>query len=145
MKQKQSRRASNPGSSPAAETASIEETVRKDAETVSRLGLTNQAIADVMSSLRMAGASGLGAPVKVAPHFVVEVDSIRGRLPCPFAHQGLYPKTNVTVTNTSTGRQISFSDLHIHMIEAHGFYDLPSSPYRLEPASLADILEIKAE
>jgi hypothetical protein len=124
-------------------TPEIEESIRRDAATVSRLGLTNNDIADAMSALRTDGAPGLGAPVNVAPHFIVEVDSIRGKLPCPCGHEGLFPKTNTTVTNTSTGRQISFSDLHIHMIQAHGFYDLSRSPFRIEPWELAAVLELR--
>ncbi len=95
-----------------------------------------------MVELRDAGMAGLGEFVDVAPHFEVRVDSVRGRLPCPFGDPGIFPKTNVTVRNTRTGREITYTDLHIHLVRVHGFYEGRGSPFRLEPKDLAEVLEI---
>jgi hypothetical protein len=115
-----------------------------DAE-VKRLGLTHQGIAARMLELRDAGMAGLGDFVDVAPHFEVRVDSVRGKLPCPFGDPGVFPKTNTTVRNCSSERELTYTDLHIHMIGSHGFYEGKGSPFRLEPADLAGVLEIQAE
>jgi hypothetical protein len=106
------------------------------------LDLDHQAVAARMIELRDAGMAGLGEFVDVAPHFEVRVDSVRGRLPCPFGDPGMFPKTNITVRNRQTGREIAFTDLHIHLILAHGFYEGRGSPFRLEPKDLAEVLEI---
>jgi hypothetical protein len=113
-----------------------------DEETVKALGREHAAIGARMVELRDAGMAGLGEFVNVAPHFEVRVDSVRGRLPCPFGDPGIFPKTNVTVRNTRTGREITYTDLHIHLVWAHGFYEGRGSPFRLEPGDLAEVLEV---
>ncbi len=115
----------------------------EDAETVKRLGLTHAAIADRMRELRDAGAEGLGEFLSVPPHFEVRADSVRGRIPCPFGERGLYPKTSITVRNLRTGREVTYTDLHIHLVAAHGFYEGVGTPYRLEPADLVSVLEVQ--
>ena len=86
-----------------------------------------------MVELRDAGMAGLGEFLDVAPHFEVRVDSVRGKLPCPFGDPGIFPKTNTTVRNKRLGREITYTDLHIHLIGSHGFYEGKGSPFRLEP------------
>ena len=112
-----------------------------DDASVKALGLEHEALARRMVELRDAGMAGLGEFVDVAPHFEVRVDSVRGRLPCPFGDPGIFPKTNITVRNRRTGREITYTDLHIHLVRVHGFYEGRGSPYRLEPKNLAEVLE----
>jgi hypothetical protein len=109
---------------------------------VARLGLTHRGIADRMVALRDAGAAGLGEFIDVPPRFEVRVDSVRGKLRCPFGDPGIFPKTNTTVRNTRLGREITYTDLHIHMIGSHGFYEGKGSQFRLEPGDLAEVLEV---
>ena len=116
--------------------------IEDDAE-VKRLGLTHQAIAQRMTELRDAGMRGLGEYIDVEPYFEVRVDSIRGKLPCPFGDPGIFPKTNISVRNKRLGEEILYTDLHIHMIWAHGFYEGRGATFRLPPARLAEILEVK--
>ncbi len=113
-----------------------------DEAAVLRLGLTHRDIADRMIALREAGTAGLGELIDVPPRFEVRVDSVRGRLPCPFGDPGIFPKTNTTVRNTRLGREITYTDLHIHMIGSHGFYEGKGSQFRLEPRDLAEVLEV---
>jgi hypothetical protein len=106
-----------------------------------RLGYGHQDIARRMVELRDAGLSGLGEFLDVAPHFEVRVDSVRGKLPCPFGDPGIFQKTNTTVRNKRLSREVTYTDLHIHLIGSHGFYEGKGSLYRLEPAELAEVLE----
>jgi hypothetical protein len=113
-----------------------------DDAAVKALDLDHQTVAARMIELRDAGMAGLGEFIDVAPHFEVRVDSMRGRLPCPFGDPGIFPKTNVTVRNRKTGREATYTNLHIHLILAHGFYEGRGCPFRLEPKDLAEVLEI---
>jgi hypothetical protein len=113
-----------------------------DAE-VKRLNLTHTQIAERMRELRNAGKKGLGDYISVAPHFEVRVDMVRGKLPCPFGHPGLIQKTNIQVRNLKKNLEITFTDMHIHMIGEHGFYEGKGSNFRLEVRDLIDILEIE--
>jgi hypothetical protein len=108
---------------------------------VKRLGLSHAAIAARMHALREAGAAGLGNAVAVPPHFMVAVDGVRGVLPCPY-EDGIVAKTNITVVNERLGRTLLFTDLNIHLIETHGFYLGHGALYRMDPAELAEILEV---
>jgi len=113
-----------------------------DEAAVKARDLDHERIASRMVELRDAGMAGLGEFIDVAPHFEVRVDSVRGRLPCPFGDPGVFPKTNITVRNRRTGREVNYTDLHIHLVWAHGFYEGKGSPFRLEPTDLAEVLEV---
>ena len=114
----------------------------EDDETVKRMGYTHEQIARRMQELRDAGVRGLGNIVAVEPHFEVKVDSVRGGLPCPFGHHGIIPKTNITVRNLEKETEITYTELNVHMIGAHGFYEGKGAALRLEPKDLVEVLEI---
>ena len=116
--------------------------IRADEEELKKLNLTHQAIAGRMSYFRDKGKRGLGGFVKVKPHFEVSCEVARGFLPCPFDESGKHRKTIVIVRNLRLRKEITFSDMNIHLIAAHGFYEGKGSPFRLEPVDLAQILEI---
>jgi len=116
--------------------------VEDDAD-VKRLGYTHKTVAMRMVELRDAGKRGLGEFVSVEPHFEVRVDSVRGKLPCPFGDPGVFPKVNTTVRNLELDREITFTDLNIHFILAHGFYEGRGSNFRLNPGEVIKILEIE--
>lgn len=119
--------------------------ILEDDARVKRIGLTHEAIANRMLELRDNGIRGLGEFIDVPPHFEVKVDSVRGKLPCPFGDPGIFPKTNITVKNKRLNREITFTDLNIHMILAHGFYQGKGSLFRLEPEEVSGIIETKKE
>lgn len=120
----------------------LAEITRADNETVKELHLTHQIIAERMTCFREAGKKGLGEFVAVAPHFEVSCEIARGFLPCPFGEPGRHRKTIITVRNLRLRKEIIFSELNIHLIAAHGFYEGQGSPFRLDPVELAQILEI---
>ena len=64
-----------------------------DDAAVKRRDLDHRRIAAAMRSLRNAGMRGLGELITVPPNFEVRVESVRGKLPCPFGHPGLIAKT----------------------------------------------------
>jgi hypothetical protein len=113
-----------------------------DGAAVLRLGLTHRRIADRLAAFRAAGVAGLGAEAPVAPHFTVRVDGARGVLPCPFGHPGVHAKTFTLIRNLRLGEELSCSDLQLHLIGEHGFYEGLGCPYRLDPERLARVLEM---
>jgi hypothetical protein len=128
-----------------ADSRDLADLLAADDAAVKALDLTHRRIAARMTALRDAGLRGLGDFISVPPHFEVRVDSVRGRLPCPFGHPGLLAKTNITVRNLALKAEVTFTDLNIHLIADHGFYEGRGSAFRFEPAGLADILEIRPE
>lgn len=113
-----------------------------DQAAVNRLGLDHAAVAAALCRLLEESRKGLGTDVEVDGKFLVRSDDVRGKLPCPWRHEGLYHKTNVHVKNIQTGGALTFTALQIHLIEAHGFYEGRGSLFRLDPAKLKEVLEL---
>jgi hypothetical protein len=109
---------------------------------VRRMGLTHQQIAQRMQYFRNAGLDGLGEFISTDDHFEVRVDSVRGKLPSPFGGPGMYEKINTTVHNKKLDQEITYTDLHIHFVRDHGFYEGKGSPFRINPEDLVRVLEV---
>ncbi len=118
--------------------------IEADNAVVMRQGLTHEQIAARMEELSKEGLKGLGEFIKIESGFEVKVDSVRGKLPCPFGHPGIFAKVNTTVRNIKLDREITYTLLNSHLIGEHGFYEGKDSPFRLEPRDLIEILEIES-
>jgi hypothetical protein len=121
----------------------IEILTEDDAE-VARLGISHEIIAERMKFFRREALKGEGLPVEIGYDFEAVIESVRGKLACPFGEPGMIPKNNIAVTNKNTGKKINFTDFHIHLIEEHGFYQGKGSPYRISPDELKAVLEIES-
>lgn len=124
------------------DTRNLIDILDEDDATVRQHNLTHSTIAERMAYFRDKGIHGLGEFLVVDEHFEVRVDSVRGKLPSPFGGPGMYQKVNTTVRNLVLEKELTYTDLHIHFIRDHGFYEGKGSLYRLEPLEIATILEI---
>jgi hypothetical protein len=118
------------------------EILTEDQGTVNSLGLSHGNIAEKLKAITEKARGGWGDPVVVEEKFEVEVHEARGRMPCPWGHPGLYPKTHIRLKKIETGENLVWSDLAIHLIEEHGFYQGRGSPYRLDPSKVKRVLEL---
>jgi hypothetical protein len=125
------------------DTRPLNEILEADEQAVRRLGLTHERIADRLDELAARAREGLGTTVTVEGRFDVRAEDVRGKLPCPWTHRGLYPKTNFYLTNTSTGEQLTWTALLVHLVRAHGFYEGRGSAFRLGPREVARVLELE--
>ena len=116
--------------------------ISDDCAMLDRLGLTREIVARRLRMFRAAAETGIGRPVGVPPHFEAVMDDARGRLPCPFGDARAFAKLNTTIRNLATGESAVVSDLALHMIEEHGWFGDPASPFRLGPELLARIMEL---
>ena len=106
-----------------------------DAAQLAQAGITPEEIADRMEALTKEGLATAGIPVETGG-FTVTVEEYMGKLGCPFRDHRA-PKRNTVAVN-SKGREMMWTDLTIHLIRAHGFFQGQGAPYRLEPMDLAD-------
>lgn len=127
------------------DTRNLVDIITEDDGAVKRLGLSHAHIAQAMEEYRDKGKDGLGEFTKVNPYFEVRVESVRGKLPSPFGGPGLFTKTNTVVRNKKLEKEVVYSDLHIHLIKDHGFYQGKNSRFRIDPKELARVLEIEPE
>jgi hypothetical protein len=117
----------------------------EDENTVNSLGLTHARIAERMAWFGRMGRPGLGTTVTVEDRWEVRVQTVRGLLPCPWGHEGMYPKTNVFLRKLDTGETLVWTDLSVHMIGEHGFYEGRGSGFRVEPEKAARVLGLDWE
>jgi len=118
------------------------EILTDDQGVVSSLGLSHEIIAQRLRAITDEARQGWGDPVMVEGKFRVEVHEVRGKIPCPWGHPGLYRKTHAKLEKMETEETLVWSDLAVHLIEEHGFYQGRGSPYRLEPSEVKRILEL---
>ena len=119
----------------------IETIIDHDAAELDSLGMSCEEIADGLEKLREKALEGLGDYVSLENGYSVRADSIRGKLPCPFGHKGLYRKTVVSLRGPGIEKELLFTDLGIHLVREHGFFQGKGSPFRLDPAGITGILK----
>jgi hypothetical protein len=122
----------------------LSQIIDEDNQLVKNLETTHLKIAERMKFLREQGEKGLGEFIDYDNHFQIRVDSVRGKMRCPFEDPGLIPKYNTTVKNLTLNREVTYTDMNIHFIETHGFYQGEGSLFRSSPDDLVEILEIEA-
>lgn len=118
----------------------VEEIIDADSASAARAGYSCGQIAARMKELTELARSGLGTFVDDGKDLEVKADDSRGRVTCPWPHPVSCFKTVTTVHNTRTGKTIQWSDLSIHMIAEHGFFEGVGSTFRLEPAALIEMI-----
>lgn len=114
----------------------LHEIIAQDERTLSELGITAVELADRMQYFTDKSFDAFAGEVLVDEHYRVETDVVRGKLPCPFSHPGVYRKAITKLKNQKNGMEIRWTSLSIHTIKAHSFFEGKGSPFRLEPEDL---------
>ena len=114
--------------------------LRADAKALKRIGISQEALADKMQELTDFGMSGLGQPMNMEGCFEIEAEDYMGKLPCPFKDNAKLDKRQTLVRRLDTGVIMRWTDVNIHMIREHGFFEGYGSIYRLDPVELARFL-----
>jgi hypothetical protein len=119
---------------------SVSEVISSDAAELSRLGYSIEQIAKRMQEITDAATKALGNWVDIDEILRAVVEEAKGLLVCPWPHPGGYDKRITTVELRETGESIFWSDLNIHLIAEHGFFEGKGSAFRVEPKKLVDII-----
>jgi hypothetical protein len=122
------------------DTRTAEEVIREDAAELERLGKTASQVACRMRELTQLARPALGNWIEAENKFRIRSQEWKGSLICPWPHAGRYEKRITTCRRLDTKEEIEWSDLNIHLIDAHGFFEGRGSSFRLEPADLVRIL-----
>jgi hypothetical protein len=115
---------------------SVHEIIDADMAKLSRLGFTAKQVAGRMQQITDIAIPGLGTWVKVDEQRQVKIDEAKGWLICPWPHPGRFAKRLTTVRHVKSGVSIRWSDLNIHLIGEHGFFEGKGSSFRIEPGTL---------
>ena len=119
---------------------SFTEVIETDASQVSRLGYTMEQIAARMQKITDTAKTGLGNWVTVDDKLQAVAEEAKGSLICPWPHPGRYVKRVTTVELYDSGVTIRWSDLNIHLIAEHGFFEGRGAAFRIEPEKLIKVI-----
>lgn len=120
---------------------SLSTIIDEDEQVFRRLELDPADVAAKLRHFMEEGRKGLGEPITVDGDWIVKTDEARGRLPCPW-EDGVFRKINVTVERKETGEKLFYTDLSIHLLEAHHFLEGRGSSFRLNPESVKHVLMV---
>ncbi len=120
------------------DTRLIAQIIESDEAELRAAGLGADELARAMRRLTEKGMESLGDEVQ-ADGFMVRVEEYMGQIGCPFKHAVREAKRNTTAVDPR-GRVMTWTDMSIHLIERHGFFQGEGSDYRLEPLELAEFL-----
>jgi hypothetical protein len=119
----------------------LSEILDDDRDQVNVLGLTHLQIARRLEEITAFAKKELGEVAILEDRYEVRGEEFRGVIPCPWTHpDGLFPKSHVEVRELKSGKTLKWTDLSVHLIRLHGFYQGKGSPYRLEPETIKDLL-----
>ncbi len=119
---------------------SVSEIIDSDKKELSRLGLTCEQVAGHMLQITNTAKSGLGTWVRMDNNLEAKTDEARGFLPCPWPHAGRFVKRITIARRIKTSDTIQWSDLNIHLIGEHGFFQGKGSGFRIEPKKLIEMI-----
>lgn len=119
---------------------SAAEVVEADVAELSKLGFTTEELASRMQEITDKAKGGLGTWVKVDEKRQAMAEEAKGPTICPWPHPGLYVKRVTTVERFDSGKTVRWSDLNIHLIAEHSFFEGRGSAFRIEPAKLIDVI-----
>ena len=124
------------------DTRHVHDIIKADLLTLSRLGVEVEAIADRLQYFIEEGKKGLETKVDLGD-FTVQISWDRGLLPCPFGEPRRHHKISATLYNKKLDKEIMYSQLNVHTIREHGFFEGKGSTFRLEPGELVEVLELR--
>ena len=118
----------------------VMEIIDADNAEVSILGQSVDRLAARMLQITKAATKGLGTWVDIDEKRRAKVDEAKGFIICPWPHPARFAKRVTTLQRLDLDRQIFWSDLSIHLIAEHGFFEGKGAAFRLEPAELIKMI-----
>lgn len=118
----------------------VEDIIAADSELIMALGKTNLEIANRMQEITDKCIAAFENEVKINDNMTAICNEAKGTIVCPWPHPGKFTKRLTTIKRTDLGKEISWSDLNIHLIAEHGFFEGKGNPFRLEPDELINMI-----
>jgi hypothetical protein len=118
----------------------VDQVIAEDTATLTKLGYNPEQVARRMQELRDLSRPELGNWVKVSDVLQVKSEDYKGFIVCPWPHEGRFEKRITTAHRTDTNQSISWSDLNIHLIKEHHFFEGKGAFFRIEPQDLIRVI-----
>lgn len=121
------------------DTRHVHDIIRHDALILQTLGISTAEIADRLQFFIDKGKLAIENIIDWED-YTIQVIWTRGMLPCPFGEPRLHHKIFVDLRNNRLNRAITYTQLNVHLIKAHGFFEGIGSIFRLEPEELVQVI-----
>lgn len=119
----------------------LDEIIAADVAALERHGVTTEQVADLIDMLHEEADAGLETPRRICDgKLTVKLTEVKGLMPCPFACGYHGHKASIQVT--AGERTLTVTPMHAHLIREHGFFQGKGSPFRLEPAVVAELVRL---
>ena len=118
----------------------LEEIIEADLSVLEKSGFDQHQIAQRMLDLGSIAVPRLGMWIDVDANLEVRSVDYKGSIICPWPHSGRFDKRFTYVRRKDSGREIRWTDLQVHMIDEHGFFEGRGSAFRIEPAELIEMI-----
>lgn len=123
------------------DTRNLSTLVDESMQIIQKMEINQSHLVEKLRHLMLQGRKGLGEPVTVDEQWLVKTDEARGPLVCPW-EDCICRKINVTVEQKDTGEKFFYTDLSIHLLEAHNFLEGRGSQFRLDLESIKHVLKL---
>ena len=118
----------------------LSEVLDADAAVLEKAGVTAEQLADRMQEITDKAIAGLGVWIDIDGKLMAKVDEAKGAIVCPWPHPASFAKRVTTVKCVKFSQTLKWSDLGIHLIGVHGFFEGKGSQLRTEPMELVRML-----
>jgi hypothetical protein len=118
----------------------VNEVIDTDIRALEKLGYDVKYLTQRMQEITNQAIKGLGTWVRIDEHLSSKVDEAKGPIVCPWPHTGNFAKRITILKNEVSGLSICWSDLSIHMIREHAFFEGKGSMFRVEPEMLINMI-----
>ena len=118
----------------------LTEVLDADAAVLEKAGIDAKQLADRMQQITDRAVAGLGTWVDIDGKLMAKVDEAKGEIVCPWPHPASFAKRVTTVKCVKSTQTLKWSDLGIHLISEHGFFEGNGSQLRTEPKELIKML-----
>jgi hypothetical protein len=118
----------------------VTEVIEADAAELFKLGVSLGQLGARMTEITGAAKEGLGTWIRIDETREAVIDEARGQMVCPWPHEARFRKRVTTVRRMDSGETVRWSDLNVHLIAAHGFFEGKDSAFRVDPTSLVRVI-----
>lgn len=117
----------------------LQEIIDADAEVLKRYQLTAKELGKNLRRLMLEATEGLGDPIQ-KDEYEMWIEEFRGTIPCPFKDNRKTAKRTTFIKRLSDEKEMFFTDMNIHLITEHGFFEGEGASYRVQPEELIEFL-----
>ena len=118
----------------------VSEIIDADLLELSKSGYTFEQVANRMQEITNIAIAGLGTWIEIDKSRQARIDEAKGRLPCPWPHPARFAKRITTLRLAESNQTIQWTDLNIHLIAEHCFFEGKDSNFRIEPDQLITMI-----